>query len=52
MGVTAQGVRVIVPTDWTSIMTAVGTVAVAVVAAAVALSAEWRAGIKVADERE
>jgi hypothetical protein len=43
---------VIVPTDWTSIMTAVGTVAVAVVAVAVALFAEWRARISVTSERE
>ena len=43
---------VIVPTDWTSIMTGIGTVAVAVVAVAVALFAEWRAGIRVRDERE
>jgi hypothetical protein len=43
---------VIVPIDWTSIMTAIGTVAVAIVAVAVALFAEWRAGIRIRDERE
>jgi hypothetical protein len=37
--------------DWATIMTAIGTVAVAVVAVAVALFAEWRADKRVAAER-
>lgn len=37
--------------DWASIMTAVGTVAVAVVAVGVALFAEWRADKRVTAER-
>lgn len=37
--------------DWASIMTAIGTVAVAAVAVGVALFAEWRADNRVAGER-
>lgn len=37
--------------DWATIMTAIGTVAVAVVAVGVALFAEWRADKRVAAER-
>ena len=36
-------------TDW---LTAVGTVAVAIAAVGVAFFAEWRAGVRVADERD
>src|SRR6266699_2148258 len=37
--------------DWATIMTAIGTVAVAVVAVGVALFAEWRADKRLAAER-
>jgi hypothetical protein len=44
-------VAIVTRPDWPSIVTAVGTVAVAVVAVGVALFAEWRAGKRLRAER-
>jgi hypothetical protein len=44
-------VTVAAGTDWASATTAIGTVAVAVVAVGVAIFAEWRAGMRLREER-